>query len=215
MDEIGTSKRTRNDLLTDHYFRSLNRNIILIIIIVSIIPLILVSSTIFYQFRVSYQEKVFDHLRELVLSHTQKIDSFLQEKLSDIRFLTHGCGLDILEDESFLQKRLEALQKDFGRDFVDLGVVNADGKQIAYAGPFKLARADYSQAEWFRRAIQSEYYISDVFFRDQGFAPLYHCCAQQPGGGSLDPAGHNRFCRLYLHGRKHSYRANRFCVYPE
>ena len=168
MDEIETSKRTQNDLLSDHYLRSLNRNIILIIIIVSIIPLILVSSTIFYQFRVSYQEKVFDHLRELVLSHTQKIDSFLQEKLSDIRFLTHSCGLDILEDESFLQKRLEALQKDFGRDFVDLGVVNANGKQIAYAGPFKLARADYSHAEWFRRAIQSEYYISDVFLGIRG-----------------------------------------------
>lgn len=168
MDGIETSQRTQNDLLTDHYFRSLNRNIILIIIIVSIIPLILVSSTIFYQFRASYQEKVFDHLSELVLSHSQKIDSFLQEKLSDIRFLTHSCGLDILEDESFLQKRLEALQKDFGRDFVDLGVINADGKQIAYAGPFKLARADYSDAEWFRRAIQSEYYISDVFLGLRG-----------------------------------------------
>ena len=82
---------TKNIQLTDHYFRSLNRNIILIIIIVSVIPLILVSSTIYYQFRASYQEKVYDHLRELVHSHTQNIDYFLQEKLSDIRFLTDSC----------------------------------------------------------------------------------------------------------------------------
>jgi two-component system NtrC family sensor kinase len=159
---------TKNNLLTDHYFRSLNRNIILIIIIVSVIPLILVSSTIYYQFRASYHAKVYDHLRELAHSHTRNIDSFLQEKLSDIRFLSDSCGRDKLVDESFLQERLAALQKDFGQDFVDLGVINADGGQIAYAGPFKLAKADYSQAEWFRRAIQSEYFISDVFLGLRG-----------------------------------------------
>jgi len=159
---------TKNTQLTDHYFRSLNRNIILIIIIVSVIPLIIVSSTIYFQFRASYHEKVYDHLRELAHSHTQNIDSFLQEKLSDIRFLTDSCGREKLVDESFLQERLVALQKDFGQDFVDLGVINADGEQIAYAGPFKLAKADYSQAEWFRRAIQSEYFISDVFLGLRG-----------------------------------------------
>ena len=163
----GTNMTNMNQS-TDHYFRSLNRNIILIIIIVSVIPLILVSITIYYQFRVSYHEKVHDHLRELVHSHTQNIDFFLQEKLSDIRFLTDSCGRDLLEDELFLQERLAALQKDFGPDFVDLGVINADGEQIAYAGPFKLAKADYADAEWFRRAIQSEYYISDVFLGLRG-----------------------------------------------
>ncbi len=159
---------TQNNQVSDHYFRSLNRNIILIIIIVSVIPLILVGSTIYYQFRASYHAKVYDHLRELVHSHTRNIDSFLQEKLSDIRFLSDSCGRDKLQDESFLQERLAALQKDFGQDFVDLGVINAAGEQIAYAGPFKLAQADYSDAEWFRRAIQSEYYISDVFLGLRG-----------------------------------------------
>jgi two-component system NtrC family sensor kinase len=159
---------TKKTQLTDHYFRSLNRNIILIIIIVSVIPLILVSSTLYYQFRASYHEKVYDHLRELVHSHSQNIDYFLQEKVSDIRFLTDSCGRDKLGDESFLQERLAALQKDFGHDFVDLGVINADGEQIAYAGPFKLAKADYSDAEWFRKAIQSEFFVSDVFLGLRG-----------------------------------------------
>ena len=159
---------TQNKQLSDHYIRSLNRNIILIIIVVSVIPLILVSSTIYYQFRTSYHEKVYDHLRELVHSHSRNIDYFLQEKLSDIRSLTAGYGRDKLEDESFLQERLVILQKNFGKDFVDLGVINADGKQTAYAGPFKLAKADYADAGWFRRSIQSEFFISDVFLGLRG-----------------------------------------------
>ena len=151
-----------------NYLRSLNRNIILIIIVISLIPLTIVSSTIYYQFRVSYHEKVYEHLRELVHSHTQNVDSFLNEKLADIRFLTDICGWDNLHNESFLRDRLMALQKDFGRDFVDLGIVNAKGEQLAYAGPFLLEKADYSKAEWFRRAIQSDYYVSDVFLGIRG-----------------------------------------------
>jgi two-component system NtrC family sensor kinase len=151
-----------------NYLRSLNRNIILIIIVTSLIPLTIVSSTIYYQFRVSYHEKVYEHLRELVHSHTQTIDSFLNEKLADIRFLTDICGWDNLHNENFLRDRLRALQKDFGRDFVDLGIVNAKGEQLAYAGPFLLEKVDYSNAEWFRRAIQSDYYVSDVFLGIRG-----------------------------------------------
>ena len=122
---------TKNNLLTDHYFRSLNRNIILIIIVVSLIPLIIVSSTIYFQFRASYHAKVYDHLRELVHSHAQNIDHFLQEKLSDIRFLSDRHGRDKLEDESILKEHLAALQKGFGQDFVDLGVINAVREQLA------------------------------------------------------------------------------------
>ena len=159
---------TKNNYLSDPYLRSLNRNIILIIIIVSVIPLILVSSTIYRQFRASYQEKVHDHLRELVQSHSQNIDNFLQEKLSDIRFLSDSCGRENLTDITFIQERLAALQKDFGQDFVDLGVVNSQGEQIAYAGPFKLGQADYSDSEWFQEAIQSDFFISDVFLGLRG-----------------------------------------------
>jgi two-component system NtrC family sensor kinase len=159
---------TINTQLTDHHFRSLNRNIILIIIVVSIIPLIIVSSTIYYQFRASYHEKVNDHLREMVQSHAQNIDQFLQEKLSNIRLLGDNWGWDRLTDESILKERLATLQKCFGQDFVDLGVINAAGEQIAYAGPFKLAKADYSDAEWFRKATQSEFFISDVFLGLRG-----------------------------------------------
>jgi two-component system, NtrC family, sensor kinase len=174
---------TKRNHLAEQYLRSLNRNIILIIIIVSTIPLILVSSTIYYQFRVSYHEKVYDHLGELVHSHAQFIDAYLKEKLSDIRFLSDSCGRDNLQDELFLQERLAKLQKDFGQDFVDLGVINIQGEQVAYAGPFKLTKADYAEAEWFGKAIQSEYFISDVFLGLRGL-PHFIIAVRNDRGGS-------------------------------
>jgi two-component system NtrC family sensor kinase len=159
---------TQDNRLTDHYYRSLNRNIILIIIIVSVIPMILVSSTIYLQFRSSYHEKVYDHLRELVDKHKDDIDIFLQERLTDIRIMARSFGYESLSDESFLQERLATHQREYGPYFVDLGVINSQGRQVAYAGPFKLGKAQYSDAKWFREVLRNEYVISDVFLGLRG-----------------------------------------------
>ena len=150
------------------YYRSLTRRVVLIITIVSLAPLFLVSSIILYEFRVSYQKKVYDHLGELVLKHTRSIDSFLQEKQADIRFLAETFGFEELSNESFLRDRLESLQKDFGPVFVDLGVVNEQGLQVAYAGPFRLERALYYDADWFKKAMKARFFISDVFLGLRG-----------------------------------------------
>ncbi|MCU0593374.1 MAG: hypothetical protein MUC57_18125, partial [Desulfobacterales bacterium] len=60
-------------LTRDKHYRALIRNMVLTIIIVSMVPMVLVSSTLYLQFRQSYQEKVSDHLRELVQKHKQNI----------------------------------------------------------------------------------------------------------------------------------------------
>ncbi len=150
------------------YYRLLTRKMILTIIIVSFTPMILVSSFILYQFRISYHEKLEAHLKELVLKQKQNIDSFLKEKLGDIRFLAETFCCEELSDESFLQDRLEMLQQVFGPVFVDLGVVNERGIQVAYAGPFRLGKAIYADADWFKQAIKSKYFISDVFLGLRG-----------------------------------------------
>ncbi len=157
------SKREHRD-----YYHSLTRNMLLTVIIVSFTPMILVGGIILYQFQTSYHEKVHAHLEELVQKHKQNIDSFLQEKLGDIRFLADNFNFEELRDESFLRDKLESLQKEFGLVFVDLGVISENGIQIAYAGPFKLGKALYSQADWFQKAMKSKYFISDVFLGLRG-----------------------------------------------
>jgi len=148
--------------LTDSYYRSLTRRIVLIIVVVSVIPLLLISGAIRYFFQVSYQKKVLGHLEVLIRKHRQNIDTFLSEKLANIRYLAESYSYDQLSDETFLKERLRHLQDVYGRSFADLGVVNEQGIQVAYAGPFKLKEADYSQAPWFRRALQADTNISDV-----------------------------------------------------
>jgi len=145
------------------YYRSLTLNMTVAIIVVSFIPVFLVGSTIYYNFYASYQEKVYAHLEELVEKHRQQIDAFLVDKLADIRFLSRNLGYANLSNEAFLQATLASLQRNYRPVFVDLGVINGTGQQVAYAGPFKLTEAVYADTDWFQQAMNKEYVISDVF----------------------------------------------------
>jgi len=158
----------QNDQKKASYHYSLKRNMLLTVIIVSITPMILVSALLLYQFRMSYREKVYAHLETLVKKHKKGIDNFLKEKLSDIRFLSDTFTFEEFSDESFLRARLETLQMNYGPVFVDLGVIKSNGVQVAYAGPFKLGKALYSEADWFQKAKEKEYVISDVFLGLRG-----------------------------------------------
>ena len=151
-----------------NYYRTLKRNMLLIMILVSFAPLLLIAGIILYQFQVSYQGKVIAHLEEVVEKHRQNIDSFLDEKLADIRVMARTFSLERLRNESFLQEKLAILQEEHGGAFVDLGLVDGKGLQVAYAGAFKLARVNYSEADWFKKALKSEQFISDVFLGIRG-----------------------------------------------
>ena len=98
-----------------------------------------------------------------MLKKRQNIDSFLWEKLSDIRYVAASSSFPELVRDDVIQKHLRDLRREFDTVFEDLGVVNDQGQQLAYAGPFRLEHADYSQAEWFKSAIKTPYFISDVF----------------------------------------------------
>jgi two-component system NtrC family sensor kinase len=152
----------------DTYYRLLTRMINLIVIVVSVTPMLLVSGILLYQFQNSYREKTYAYMGQLVQNHKQSIDNYLKERLGNIRFLTSIFSFEELSNEAFLQDRLYNLQQDFGPVFVDLGVVNERGVQMAYAGPFKLGGASYSEAEWFKKALEKDYFISDVFLGLRG-----------------------------------------------
>jgi two-component system NtrC family sensor kinase len=150
------------------YYRILTRKMFIAIITVSFFPVFLVSATIFYQFRTSYREKTFANLSEMVQKHTTNIDIFLANKLSDIRYLSRSAGFNNLSDEAFLQRIMAIMQQEYGSVFVDIGVIDEQGKQVAYAGPYHLANAEYADAGWFQKAMTRQHFISDVFLGLRG-----------------------------------------------
>ncbi len=154
--------------LKQPYYRSLTRNMVLIIMVVTLTPGALVMGIILRQFSETYNDRVFSHRQELVLKHTQNINNFLNEKLADIQLIATVVDFDRLADEKQFETLLKMIQLQFNQVFVDLGLVDDHGIQVAYAGPYKLGKAHYADADWFQKAIASEFYISDVFLGLRG-----------------------------------------------
>jgi two-component system NtrC family sensor kinase len=144
-------------------YRSLMRNAVLTILLTALAPTLVVSIFILNEFADSYQKKVHDHLTLLARKHKTIIDLFLEEKLMDIRFLASAYHFEELSNESVLNRKLIEIQQAHDRVFVDVGLVNSQGLQIAYAGPHNLTGARYADSEWFKIAINNSYFISDVF----------------------------------------------------
>ncbi|MFC2171305.1 ATP-binding protein [Acidobacteriota bacterium] len=152
----------------EKYYHGIRRTITLIILLVSITPILVLAVIAGNEFHTAYRAKVLAYLEQLVSKHAQDIDTFLNERLANIRGLTNLHPPERLNDESFLADLLLNLQEQHAGDFVDLGLVDKQGKQVAYAGPFKLAEADYSDARWFKEAMGRQFYISDLFLGLRG-----------------------------------------------
>lgn len=150
------------------FYHALTRKMVIIMVLVSFTPLLLISGLILERYNESYREKVHAHLGELVEKHSQNIDSFLTKHLNILRFLADSHPFELFRNKVFLEEKLAQLQLQFRGVFEDLGVVDEEGVQIDYAGPFQLMQANYKDATWFKKAIASPFFISDVFLGLRG-----------------------------------------------
>ena len=92
---------------------------------------------------------------------------FLEERLNALRFIVNELPYYLLIDNEHLANILGNLKLGFG-GFTDLSIIDADGSQIAYAGPFNLEGKNYKTQPWFIQSIEKDNFISEVFtgYRD-------------------------------------------------
>jgi two-component system NtrC family sensor kinase len=131
---------------------------------------------------VAYEEKVEAHLRELVLKHDQSVDAYLEEKVAEIRVLSEVIDLGKLYDPDGIHALHAALTRGHGSDFVDLGLIDDKGIQVAYSGPFQLQGVDYSQQAWFKAVHQRDVHVSDVGLGLRGVPHFIIAQRMQAGG---------------------------------
>ena len=153
-------------------FESFSKKITALIMLVAITPVMFVTGIVVERYNRSYQAKTISHLEALVQKNARMVDSFLQERLNNISFLVREYSCEELMDPVFLSHRLTNLRDEYGHVFQDMGFVNAEGRQIAYAGSYDLQNAQYAGADWFKQAIAEDRTISDAFLGLRGFP---HC----------------------------------------
>ncbi|MEW6186502.1 MAG: ATP-binding protein [Thermodesulfobacteriota bacterium] len=149
--------------MAERYYKKLWIKIISTTLGFSLIPLVALGVTIYYQFSVSYSAKIFENLKTLSENRRSAIDLFFDERVSQLATIAHTHSLKQLGDESYLNKIFYTMQTR-SRSYIDIGVIDQDGNHLAYIGPYsELKEVNYKNEDWFQSAMSTGVYISDVF----------------------------------------------------
>ena len=149
---------------------NLQRKIILIVLVVSLAPLILLGGTIYYQFARMYKDKIEEQIRYRAKAQAEAVDVFLKERITLLNTVASTHTFGELTDEKRLSE-IFSIMNSKGGAFVDLGIINNNGQQVAYMGPYDLSGLNYYQQPWFGEVVSKGIYISDVYF---GYRQLPH-----------------------------------------
>jgi two-component system NtrC family sensor kinase len=151
-------------------YRKLYWKIIATTLAFSLVPLIALGFSMYYQFSVSYRSKMMDSLRTLAENRQKAIDLFLDERVSQLNTLTYTNSFDQLKDPEYLN-RVFSLMQSRSKSYVDIGIIDQDGNHVAYVGPYQLKGLNYKDEEWFHEVMLRRILVSDVFM---GFRKLPH-----------------------------------------
>jgi two-component system, NtrC family, sensor kinase len=144
------------------YFRRLWNSVVVALLAASFIPLLVDrrGHVLPHRHRL-WKEKTLANLRTEVSYHRKAIDAFLAERTMNLKLLASNLGLEYLTPPA-IWRRLSTPWAKYPC-FTDLGIIDDQGRHLAYVGPYDLLSKNYSEASWFKELKDREIYISDVF----------------------------------------------------
>lgn len=147
----------------------------------SLIPLFALGATMYAMFSSAYQSKVRTNLVSLSENKRQGVDLFLREQVSQLRTVAYSHSMDHLSVQENLDKILATMQLS-SKTFIDLGVIDEEGRHLAYAGPYNLSQVNYKKEDWFHQVMRRKVYVSDVFEGFRGFPHMIIAVQKQEKG---------------------------------
>jgi hypothetical protein len=134
---------------------------ILVIATVALVPLIIWALAGYRLTMETIETELVQRTSQLISNSWQSVSLFLTERRSVLDFIAHDHTLETLKDSARLADILDNLNKRFG-GFMDLGVIDGNGKQINHIGSHPMKDLDYNQQPWFREVLNHGVYISDL-----------------------------------------------------
>ncbi len=130
----------------------------------SVIPLLIVSISLYVIFNKIYTDQISETLLNRVEARRDTIDLFLSERISQIYTVAHTNKTHELADEAYLNK-LFSIMHAKSDSYVDIGFIDKEGNHLAYVGPYHeiLKTANYKNEPWFDTVMSQGIHISDVF----------------------------------------------------
>ena len=151
-------------------YSRLQTKIIVLTLLVTFTPLLLLGVIIYRQFADMYIDKIREQIRNRSENQAASLDLFLKERTAILGAIADTHSFQTMTNEENLARKLVVMNLRAGA-FVDLGVIDHTGQQLAYVGPYELTGKNYYEQAWFGEVMSKGLYISDVYM---GFRKLPH-----------------------------------------
>jgi two-component system NtrC family sensor kinase len=151
-------------------YSRLQIKIIALTLLVTFTPLLLLGVIIYRQFADMYIDKIREQIRNRSENQAASLDLFLKERTAILGAIADTHSFQTITNEENLARKLDVMNLRAGA-FVDLGVIDHTGQQLAYVGPYELTGKNYYEQAWFGEVMSKGLYISDVYM---GFRKLPH-----------------------------------------
>ncbi len=189
-------------------YRDLKLKIIGLTLVVSITPLVLLGTAIYYQFARAHEARIEDQVRHLAESQSQAVDVFLRERTTLLAMLADTHSFEALSRPGLLSDLFETMNRRSEMlGLIDLGVIGSDGVHAAYVGPYDLAGRNYANEPWFAEVLAKGKYISDVYLGFRRFPHFIIAVRGRSGNqqwilrATIDSEVFNRLVRTAQSGR--------------
>lgn len=156
--------------MLNHGYKHLRRRLLLTFLLLALTPLVALGVFCIDRIDAVYAEKITAGLEAVTSSKCRAVDTFLVERVAQIKNLAYTHSYADLTDPNRLSSIFSVMQSN-GRSFLDLGIIGMNGRHVSYVGPYDLSTANYTETPWFREVLQKGVYVSDVFM---GFRNVPH-----------------------------------------
>lgn len=149
-------------------YRRLRRKVVFVTAVVALVPLVVLTTINYWQDRETFYIENNFAVSEILSNTKRNLEFVIEERRSALALLIREQAYNELASDSVLAVTLANLNVSFG-GFVDLGLIDSEGRQLFYTGPYQLKNHVYTEGPWFHEVVLRGGYVSDVFMGHRNF----------------------------------------------
>lgn len=128
----------------------------------AIIPVFFLAAIDYRVTLSSFESENIMRTSRLVSNTRRTVSFFILERQYALEFLVRDNPLETIGNKPRLDAILKNLKESFG-GFTDLEVIDFNGNQITYSGPYGVTGVNYIEQNWFKEVLAHGNYVSDIF----------------------------------------------------
>ncbi|OGQ96008.1 MAG: hypothetical protein A2284_13800 [Deltaproteobacteria bacterium RIFOXYA12_FULL_61_11] len=143
-------------------YRTLWTGIVVSTCLVALLPLFVMVAAYYVQYEKAFVDEVKHPIKLLAVSARRSLLYYLEERTILLDFIVRDLSQAELLDQARMARLFGNLRENQS-GFVDIGLIDDQGVQRSYIGPYDLLGRSYADQPWFQETLFEGHSISEVF----------------------------------------------------